>query len=205
MTTPISEYNYMAFTETYRSFVASMCKNPVEIQPTPQAMHIWHMVTGLVGELQELLDAQQENYLTDEDFLAAVTAEMGDAVFYVVGIFDKTYGLPVTPDDWMQAVTTYSDPDARGFKSVAATMQAIRSESCRLLNIVKKTAVSNKPLETDKVRDMALDILNGLVEIAAHSFGIPPRDLLQYNMDKLIRRHGGARYDEVSAQTHDST
>ena len=61
---------------------------------SPDRAHIWHMLTGLVGEVGELVDAFKKHIIYNKtlDFENAIE-ELGDIEFYLEGI---RQGLQIT-------------------------------------------------------------------------------------------------------------
>lgn len=88
---------------------------------SPDRAHVWHMVTGLVGEVGELVDALKKHIIYNKtlDFENAIE-ELGDIEFYLEGI---RQGLQITRKETLRrnveklsvrySEGTYSDQQAQ--------------------------------------------------------------------------------------------
>lgn len=79
----------MTYNPQYPAFVASRCKEGVQIQSqmSPEQAHLLHMALGVAGEAGEIVDAVKKAAIYQKPLdRANVKEEIGDVLFYLQGI-----------------------------------------------------------------------------------------------------------------------
>lgn len=73
----------------HQELVASLCKDGelIKRELTPQQAHLWHMVTGLIGEAGEVLDTIKKHCIYQKELdIENIIEELGDIEFFMEGI-----------------------------------------------------------------------------------------------------------------------
>lgn len=87
----------------YQDMVKTLAKSGEAILKnlTPEKAHIWHMVTGIVGEAGELIDAVKKHVVYGQELdINNVIEEKGDIEFYMEGL---RQALNITRDETLEA------------------------------------------------------------------------------------------------------
>lgn len=82
--------------------VATLVKPGIHIiaSLTPEQAHVWHMLTGLMGEVGELIDALKKNIIYGKDLdRENVKEELGDIEFYLEGV---RQGVMISREDCLE-------------------------------------------------------------------------------------------------------
>lgn len=133
-----------------RTTVANLAKSPDALLDdlNPETVHLWHMGTGIAGEVIEFMEALRayititRDAKTDEEWKqmrtdrrAHLIEEIGDILFYCEGY---RAALNLDNPTWVEGLV-----DETGF--------GILASSGELLDIAKKYAVYNKPMTSDRM------------------------------------------------------
>ena len=149
---------------------------------TPNKCHLWHMVTGVMGEMIELKD-----YTNIESLLE----ELGDLEFYL-GAIREHYGIPYGLEE-SQPPQLLSLPETIGW---------VLSASGDLVDNMKKELIYCKP-KTEDVKRALVDVTNAMVYVYSAS-GLTREDALVHNMNKLLKgknaRYSSGSYSDQQAQ-----
>lgn len=153
-------------------------------QLTPDDCHLWHMVTGLMGEAVEFALGIKER---DND---NIIEEGGDSCFYQTALF-QIYNLEFNhPNNKIPCV-----PDAVGDIGTFEYIQTCGS----ILDLVKKKVIYRKNVYDEQIRDLLVDAKNQLQYILALN-GLSIGTCLDHNYKKLGKRYEGHQYTDEAAQ-----
>lgn len=145
---------------------------------TPEKVCLWHMATGLIGEVFELEEALHK------DDRENIVEELGDFRFYLRGIWNNdiihTYG-----GDEVVLKSTF-DMIAPNFGDRSQhIMQTVKEKSSELHDLVKKTCIYNKPNLSKQLRDLTLDLATNHLAMMIYLFRTTPQEVEHYNIQKL--------------------
>lgn len=128
--------------EQYQNFVLSRAKPGADIleELVGYQVHIWHMATGIVGEVVELMAYTDRKNMLEE---------LGDIEFYLAGLLHAAgrddFGW--SPTDKFQA------PHITAFNNELHCMHSMLKHSGDLLDYAKKLAIYQKKLDLQKFND----------------------------------------------------
>jgi hypothetical protein len=163
----------------FSAMVAGLVKPGADIIAalTPEKAHLWHMATGLVGELPELLQAERRS--DKPNFLE----ECGDALFYAEGtlqcIDENIHGVEDGKDQMSHEETLH---DAAG----------------EIVDAVKRHVIYGKELDVQRLRTNLHTFVGGL-DWFLDCFNLCRADALAHNYAKLGKRYAGHKYTDAQA------
>lgn len=168
---------------TFEQMVHDLSKDGQEIIEglTPQSAHLWHMATGVAGEVGELI----ENHLTDSGTENRIE-ELGDIEFYYEGIAAQS-GIDSTSVQRKEAM------------HLDRELLELSAASAALLDAAKKHAVYEKPVDRTAVIS-AMNDIRGRLNNLYNRFEISRDDVIAANMKKLAVRYEGGSYSNDDAQ-----
>lgn len=168
---------------THPELVAKLSKTGEQILAalTPEAAHNWHMVTGLSGEIGELIEAWERR---DRENLIE---EVGDIEFYLEGL---RQGACLVREEVQPAICATS-----GYQFAELTRAGAAA-----LDAVKKQAIYNQPLDVSKLARHLVRIDALLEGIRAKLIKCTRDECLQANIAKLSKRYNGLCYSDKAAQ-----
>ncbi|QBQ71201.1 nucleotide pyrophosphohydrolase domain protein [Shewanella phage S0112] len=174
--------------ESHGQMVSALAKPGAEVVAglTATSAHLLHMAVGISGEVAELLEA-----FTPEN----IQEELGDIFFYVEGIYQ---GVPFgrefsIPDDIR--------PPMLGKTEIACFDALLASKAGKILDLVKKHAIYQKPLDAPGLQAALSEFERVLGGFVAHHTTLTPARLKQGNMEKLSKRYSSGSYSNTQAQT----
>lgn len=143
---------------------------------TPGKAHLWHMASGIAGEICELLIAEENR---DK---ANVLEESGDSLFYIEGALQlvglSIHGIPVE----------VAPPDLRG----------VVQNTGDVIDAVKRFVVYGKDFELQRFSEAANRLVQ-YIDSALNYFGLTREDALAHNFAKLGKRYAGHKYSDAAA------
>lgn len=166
---------------SHKELVTNLAKPGQEIMYTlsPSRCHLWHMMTGFVGETFELREAirKQDNQ--------HILEELGDAYFYIVGTCIGLF-LPIPI------------ANTAAFPAEESLVLALDEYTEAFLDAIKRHVIYNKPLEESSI----VEILNNCVRIICfigkfHGFTL--KQIEDHNITKLMKRYTGGTYADSDA------
>lgn len=167
----------------YASFVKS------KLKPMTEEMHLLHMRMGIKGELGELVDAYKKHLVYGKELdRANVREELGDVMFYCVGL------LPNTQFSTYNTEVHLSNSGLFTMLSPAKVMGLILNYATELEETAHKAANVDIGVGGEKL----VIILSELI----HYMGFTVEEVLQTNVDKLSKRYKGA-YSDAEALNRD--
>lgn len=168
----------------YPQFVATLVKPGAAILATLDAdkVNLWHAATGISGEGTELLAATQAG----DDFENMVE-ELGDLEFYMQQLRGSLPGLLVE----------LAPVDYDGGLAAAGVAAAV--EAGNVLDLVKKAAIYNKPLDL-VLLGRTLGLLEAALQAVRFEIGVTREDTIEANQRKLAVRYEGLVYSDAAAQ-----
>lgn len=195
----------------YTDLVMALAKSGDTIKSSPLNMHLWHMWTGVIGELQETIDAFAEG-----DF-NKIRKECGDVGFYLTGVRRSFDSIPDVQVILEMAYHRICDTNVIGSKLKDEALPI----ACRELDKVKKLAVYNEEIDvegsnrcyTQATRILACVVTcYTLIYMRQYQIQLPIElgvrntiqlawgDMIQGNCDKLLKRYEGGVYSDQAAQ-----
>lgn len=178
---------------THPQLVAALVKPPLDIMNTlsQDTTDLWHGATGIAGEGGELLDAILSAGSGREVSMENLVEELGDIEFYMQQVRSRA---GITRDD---------TADLEGNIPVGLPALIIAAQiavwSCNILDIVKKAAVYNKPLDILLLKQQLFTLDTWMAAIRG-VFDVSRAATLQANIDKLKKRYEGLTYTDAAAQ-----
>ena len=171
----------MSIEQQHKDMVVRLAKPGEDILAslTPEKCHLWHMGTGVVGEVIECLEgvmnADAEN----------VKEELGDSLFYLEGLRNT-----ICPERDIKDVPS----DEEGLIIPEAIILV-----GRILDKLKKVVAYNK--EVDRF-DLGNDILmmKHLLHQMIGRAGFTVEEVLQHNIDKLDGKRYKDGYSDAAAK-----
>lgn len=169
----------------YTQLVTALKKPGADILATldPQKVDAWHMIVGIAGEALELL----ANY--NEISVENIIEELGDMIFYTYGLAEAL-GLE---GKWFDE--DYDDTSDFEFTSDYIVDVAVAAG--KVVDLVKKWVVYNKPLDVEEVRAAVNDMLDQM-QCVASAVGVSMKLIQCYNKAKLTDRYG-EKYSDGAA------
>lgn len=169
---------------SYEEMVDNLAKPGADIINglTEESAHLWHMATGISGEIGEIV----ENILEGKS-IENFTEEVGDTEFYLQGLC-KLVGLPT--DTGKSCLMR--EPTKEGYVLYASMYAS------QILDAVKKATVYEKELNIVKLEPAVLGLTHALAGLYT-VFGTIREDALQQNMDKLSVRYSEGSYSNKAA------
>jgi len=155
---------------THPELVSRLCKPGEDILDTltPKKCHLWHMMTGLVGEVIELKEAWLKQDVPN------IIEELGDIRFYIQG-FIQTF-------DVVDSIKYYNEPLA---KEPIDTIFLLCGE---IVDVVKRHIIYNAPLQSLKLHELLFTTivrLNTVYEV----IGVDDFVVTEANTTKLSTRY----------------
>jgi hypothetical protein len=169
----------------YSSFVASRIKSPQDIlnEATPHKLGVLHMAIGISGEIAELVEASTE--------LEAIE-EVGDIMFYAVGL---VYEAGLMYNSIMP--TEAEVKEAASSRSPQDSIIEIIVTGGGILNLAKKFAIYNQPLNRNKLEEQVKQLFI-LVMLQTMILQTELSKILQLNEDKLRKRYPSKYADSLA-------
>lgn len=158
----------------------NMFSNPVYAKAT-QHLHIWHMSTGVVGEVLEFYEALHQGIEGTE------REEIADALFYLIGM-SKYVGI-----DWLEFI----DQDLKQ-SGLVCEPDTYLMKAMRLDDMCKKYNVYNDESKLVDIQNAWIDFAHVWVGIASKFF-TSLQDVIDENVVKLSERYAGIVYSNESA------
>lgn len=153
---------------------------------TPEKCHLWHMVTGVVGEVNEACAAIA---LCDEKNLHE---ELGDLQFYIRGLVKDIDGV-----EYNQL------PTCDATFNTAPIHKFIKA-SDGILDSVKKHVIYDKELDVEKLQ-ASLNLMNLVIAYFYDMYDFFHDDILEGNLNKLLKgknaRYAEGEYSDKQAQS----
>lgn len=173
-------------TITHPELVAKLSKTGEQILATltPEAAHNWHMVTGLSGEIGELIEAWEHR---DRENMIE---EVGDIEFYLEGLRQGTH---LVREEVQPAICL-------AFRYQFAELTRAGAAA---LDAVKKQAIYNQPLDVSKLARHLVRIDALLEGIRAKLIKCTRDECLQANIAKLSKRYNGCYSDKAAQRRAD--
>lgn len=154
---------------------------------TPESAHLWHMATGVSGEIGELL----ENLVLG-DTTENLVEEFGDTEFYHQAIATALNFDTLDEAQWDEV------PHTNIFIQLHLAVSG-----AALLDAAKKYAIYVKPLNRAEVVEQAGRV-RYLLSRLYHNYGVTRVQALAHNVDKLYTskkaRYGKGKYSDKQAQ-----
>lgn len=150
---------------------------------TPESAHLWHMATGLSGEVAELFEQIVVKGAGDE---GNILEEAGDILFYIEGLD--------------QCMTARCEHNTLPFLVGVQPRIALDFLVCRAgdaLDLAKKRAVYNKPIDEEAML-LTLQFVRSYLESAIKPYNITLEQARQHNIDKLTVRYGRTYSNEAA-------
>ena len=169
---------------THQELVTALAKDGqhIIVSLTPETAHLWHMATGMIGEIYEL----QIGY-TDGD-LENVKEELGDLFFYTRGAtfffddfnFDE---VAIPKIDWDMP------------------LDSLRQAVCEFHDLAKKRVLYclNDDVFNVDFHDKLVTCIKTL-KVFTIQTGFSIEDIQQANIDKLLVRYQKMEYSNDAAQ-----
>ena len=148
---------------------------------TFESAHLWHMATGLAGEVGELI----ENHILQGSYENRIE-ELGDIEFYYEGV-RAVFDLD-------KQTSSYNVPD-----TLDRELLKLSVASNSLLDAVKKYAIYEKPLNRLQLINSMFEIRNGLTNIY-YTFSIERSIVIDANIKKLSVRYSAGKFTNEDAQ-----
>ena len=145
--------------------------------------HILHMAVGVVGEVAELVVAENKENVVEE---------IGDIEFYVVGLREE---LGISRD------TVLDEIGRLGLCSINPIISIV-SYAGDLIDIVKKKVIYRKSLDIIKVTHSMAGLESTLKTIRFHN-GISREETLVHNIAKLGERYKEGYSDQAAQDRSD--
>lgn len=168
---------------TFSEMVSNLCKSPEDIlkEMSNDSAHLLHMAVGVSGEAGELA----ENIATGGS-LENLIEECGDVEFYLEGLCQ---GI-----DWVvpKGRSNISGANDR----LIGYALFLNIHAAEVLDIVKKAAIYNKPLDVDALKEAIQRVTCAMAGIYAYG-GVVREYAIQANTEKLLL-NDNARYKEGS-------
>lgn len=174
----------------YSGMVATLAKPGEAIlsQLTPQYAHLWHMATGIMGEMTEALLA----YLYRD--YANMEEELGDTEFYFegnsqgIGRIFTSRAVLVQNNEW---------------DSVGTALQNAVIAAGEVLDRTKKLIIYNDENRMEGIIEW-MGILRERLDKLYTLTGISRIEALKHNQNKLVKgknaRYAGGNYSDEAAQ-----
>ena len=179
-------------TTEYCEMVNALAKPGLDIIQNidPRRAHLWHMATGVAGEVGELMECFLNLLHTQQADHQHVKEEIGDTLFYITGIRNQVdLGEPI------QIVPGEVEP-YQAFALIVA-------HGCTVLDIIKKHVIYDKELDVESLNLSVCWLETWLGVLAEHTNTSLP-EIAQENMDKLMRgpnaRYAEGSYSDKAAQ-----
>lgn len=167
---------------TYHGFVNYKAKPGQDILSslTPEKCHLLHMAIGVVGEVGELFEAEFGKHILEE---------CGDIEFFLQGMTLNGSGIG-----------SYEYHESPRVKIVGET--AIKDRmvvaAANLMDVIKKHAIYNKPLDFEKANH-EWHILHNLLDTIYAGRKWNRQMVIAANVDKLNKRYE-KQYSDAEAQ-----
>lgn len=167
---------------TYHGFVNLKAKPGQDIMATmtPEKCHILHMAVGVAGEAAELFDA---------DSVANTIEECGDIEFFLQGMTLNGSGI---------GYKEYHESPRATRTPVPVCQEHIVTHAGYLLDVIKKWAVYNKPLDVEKANEHWHAVHSHLDNMYV-TLRTNRHEIIAANVDKLNKRYA-AGYSDKEAQ-----
>ena len=151
---------------------------------TPKAVHLWHMATGIIGEIRELEEGYQEG---DDD---NIVEELGDVFFYTRG---SCQGLGINFDLIPAAALHSRDPEY--------IMSKFVETGSEYHDFCKKYVVYNmrKDEHIEKL-ECLLNSFAGVLKTLTLSLGYSLEFIQEENISKLKVRYEGLNFSNEAAE-----
>ena len=141
-----------------------------EFHCVKQAENLLHGVIGIITELDELIDWNDEVNKKEE---------VAD-VFWYLALLDRELNLNINPEDFSQSFSQLSNN--------ALIMKSFRTSNL-LLDLLKKKLYYNKSIDLQNFSDKVIEIFE-IMEIFCHHNQIDLSDIMNTNILKLKSRYG---------------
>jgi hypothetical protein len=171
----------------FKEMVTKLAKSGSDIKKslTPEGCHLWHMATGIAGEVGEACEA-----LNNLDKVNLIE-ELGDIQFYIEGLVQGVDGV-----DYIQLVP------AKTINNTSPIHMLIKS-GADILDYVKKHVAYNKRLDVSGLMD-SLTKLNIVISHLYAVYDLTHEQVIQDNMNKLMKsknaRYSSGEYSDTQAQ-----
>lgn len=164
----------------FSAMVAGLVKPGADIIAalTPEKAHLWHMATGLVGEVAELCEA------FDKGDRSNFLEEAGDGLFYAEGT--------------LQVIGTTVHMIESGADENCVFSDAIVAAGGEVLDAIKRHVIYGKQLDVIRVKDNMAKFVRAL-DWELDCFEYTRGDALAHNFDKLGKRYQGHKYTDAQA------
>jgi len=188
MNEPIIKHNEM---------VAQLAKSGEAIinELSPATVHLWHMATGISGEVGEVGEAIVDEDKIDDVDEENMIEELGDIEFYLEGY---RQGVNLSREDTINYTHMTFSQYGKSMDGVIFDYVRLTVAASQLLDATKKAAAYNKEINQANVVNALRDIELYLESIRQH-FGIIHEETLRHNVAKLGKRYKGHNYSNEQA------
>lgn len=172
----------------YSKMVTNLAKPGADIIKglTPETAHLWHMATGISGEIGEIL----EYILLGKD-IANFIEEAGDTEFYIEGLCQ---GIGIDVPEGTACITITTQLDGVAYAAFYAS---------QIIDAVKKAAVYGKELNHELLIAGIQGLCNALMVLYVTN-NCDRQFILDENMGKLLTgknaRYAEGNYSDKQAQ-----
>lgn len=177
----------MTLEVVYTDMVLDLIKDPETILDTltPQKVNIWHLCTGLVGEINEVMEI-----MCTGGTLEQLTKELGDTEFYFAGL------CSAFEYDSAQVFR------ARGYDERFNAVMCVSVQAGRLIDTIKKVLVHNNEVDTTQLGSMLEAVGCAMANLYIFT-GIPRSAAIESNVSKLLARYPNGYSDEAAKARKD--
>lgn len=164
---------------------------------SPTTVHLWHMATGISGEVGEVGEAIIDQDKIDDVNTENMIEELGDIEFYLEGY---RQGVKLSREDLITYQSMTFSQHGQSMDGVIFDYVRLTIAASQLLDATKKAAAYNKEINYSNVVNALRDIEVYLESIRQH-FGILHEETLFHNVNKLGKRYKNHEYS--NKQAHD--
>lgn len=168
---------------TYQEFVASRKKDSRQlmVEMTPLKLDLIHMSIGLVGELLEYQQSEDEGNALEE---------LGDMLFYVEGL---KQAIEIAAGEQMIWIEPKDSDEVWCIEEVVQD----------LTDAVKKYTMYNKPTDWELLWDYCLELKRLICDEAMEDYGRTLEELEASNIKKLTKRYPSGYCNKAAEERKD--
>lgn len=170
----------------YGELVDELCKDghTIAMQLDGKGAHLWHMATGISGEIGELIQAFENK---DEE---NCIEEIGDILFYIVGYF---HGIESKPS----FTRFYPGMHFAPYMSIHHLLLDASKLASDVLDATIKCVVYDQVLDSERSTN-SLQKLYFVLDGCCNYMHVDIEVAIEKNMEKLTKRYGKKYTDQAA-------
>ncbi len=202
----------------YQDFVWRLCKPGETLlsEMTASKVHLWHMVSAILGEAAELtqcMEALAAGEMTPVEARENVLEELGDLMFYCVGVTKTEEWQHPRPPEYIDSVldafneTDFSTVEklyglrwnAADQTKLAELVNCVTGAAGMLFDFGKQWFIYNKPFDR-KALEVSVLVLRHRIGAVRLTWELTEQEIEDYNRKKLQLRYNKLVYSDQHAQ-----